>query len=322
MAGALAAVQTKLPGMSQKAIQNSAHSVMKGGVDYGNSSIVDFVRTGEYIKPSAVSDQVLHKQMKARLFALYLGLVWRMERTYIVMADAPDGCEGDDRGPDHLKVCLDEYQDFVFYIYFIPRVREGIMHQAYVRGPPGYFNIARDGIDLTLRDVVAASVNNYMNNKRGSRETAYMNTVDELQSVDARDWYSTDAGGGLYAGLFRIPVCRNPDGGAISSINKKESRNYPCMCGENNWLDGKPLWDQAKDETDVFLGQTGLQMSGDWADRCDKQCNKDHKQFRNLVGTVGCGSGLTHPFDKCHTSQHTVKGCENGSENGHNQVNC
>ena len=297
--------------LTQFVIRLCAEKVLKGDVDLGNNSLATLVGSGDYIK-GEIHDNTYNNKMQNYWFALYLGIIWRAERTYIVMADAKSGCSADRRGPQHLKICLKQYPDKSFYIYFVPRVREGTLHQALVRGPPGHLNIIKEsGITVTLDDVVEASVQSYMNNKRQDTKLTDRN---DLETVQYDQWFGKKAVGGPYAGLFSIPVCRNPDGGPISSVNRETSRNYPCMCGENPWHD-KKNWDYGRDETPAFLEATGLVLSGDWEKFCDARCKKAHKHDYDFKGPHD--SGMKHPFDTCDTTRHVNTGCETDKGNGY-----
>lgn len=289
-------------------IRHSIHGLMNGGEAIDGKTIVDVVAGGEWAESSQMHSTEFQNQMRNTWFATYLGIIWRLERTYIVMADAESSCAADDRGPQHLKICLNDYPRNVFYIYFIPKVREGTPGTALVRGPPGHLNIANEqGIHLTLDDVVESSVFAYTHKMKDSS-----GSQDDATSYD--QYFEEPGKGGRYRGLFSIPICRNPDGGAISSINHQKSKNYPCMCGENPWND-KDNWDYSRDETQQFLIDTGLVASGDWQKHCDHHCKKDHKTDFDF-GDVKTTDHMHHPFDKCKTEGHKVKGVENDESDG------
>lgn len=239
--------------------------------------------------------------------AAIIGPLWQLERTYIVWADAPSGCENDKRGPAHLRVCLDNHSKAVFYPYFISRTREGSAHQALVQGPPGHEHLSEYG--LTLKDIVVASVEHYKEFKFG--------TFDFQQKDAFLKWTAPDAAqnGGDYRGLLTIPICRNPGGEAIAAVDLKEGINYPCMCGMYNWHDG---YSPNLDETEQFLNVTTYGESGDMKRRCD------HKQNCKENHDIDWDFGkIKHPWKRCEYDSKRPTSCEHPNHDGvHENKNC
>lgn len=292
--------------MSEETISHNLELLYKGQKDSKDWNIVEYARAGNYTAVDRTIKTDIHFR---KLWAAgIIGALWHLERTYIVWSDAPDGCASDTRGPAHLKVCLDDYPKAVFYSYFIERVRETTAHQALVQGPPGNKLLQEYG--LTLKDVVEASVEHYKKFK--------FDNFDFNQKDAFNQWASPDmiTKGGNYRGLFTSPVCRNPGGEAISSVNLEKGRNYPCMCGEYSWDTGPSS--PANDETEGFLRATSLGNSEDMKRRCD------HKQNCKENHDITWGfTKIKHPWVHCGHDKNRPRSCDHPNHNGVDQnENC
>lgn len=249
----------------------------------------------------------MHVKTKADL--IHQQLVW---------ADAPGGCDLEWRGPWQNRVCLPEEPTSSFWLYGIGQEMEndkGGHKQGDVRGPTGFHdfevcNRLGPTHDITLQDIVRSSLFVY----RNKLEDAITN-IDtwEIESVFNRENRKAGKGEplGQIPGAFSIPICRNPGGEAISSVHTKASRNYPCMCGNFGWTDGR--WRESLDETPDFLVKTGLMFSEDWEDYCsdNNKCfganNIDlHGDLDSLrsKGDPPIPKQLKHNFKTCKKQWH------------------
>lgn len=295
---------------TQNTVRGDLKSLLSGSADNTTSNIAAHVQTGAWAdkKMADVSYVAVAKNV---WFATYLGMIWKAERTYIVMSDVSSGsCATDNRGPSKLKVCLDEYPGNVFYIYFLPRVREGTLGKALLRGPPGWQGLEEEtDIVIGLKDVVQSSVYSYKihGNKPPSGSKSKKPVQDEVSSLLSS--------GGRFNGFFHIPVCYTPHGEAISFVNEKKSRNFPCMCGPGGWSH----YDQSTDETYDFLEASGLYQSGDWKNGCNSKWHSNHCHRKHSVNFPPFSAGKVrahHPFKKCRSKSHQHKGCETSKGNG------
>lgn len=97
---------------NHRAITQQAADAMDRSL--AGNTLVESVASGEYAEPNLEeADFVQHYQ--DLWVASYVGVLWQRERTYIVEANAVNGCENDHRGPESLRVCLDQYPGKVSY---------------------------------------------------------------------------------------------------------------------------------------------------------------------------------------------------------------
>lgn len=100
-----------------------------------------------------------------------------------------------------------------------------------------------------------------------------------------------------------IPVCQNPGGEIITSVDTDKGRNYPCQCGTNDvHHDNKPHFEPSKDESGEFLLATGLSTSKDLEGYCRIQmdCSHDHAWYYRFSKSFPNWNGLFDiPFTKC-----------------------
>jgi hypothetical protein len=95
--------------------------------------------------------------------------------------------------------------------------------------------------------------------------------VDKLAEVFRKEGLTYNMNGeldtkvknlGRVPGAFTVPICRNPQGESISAVYHSKKKNYPCMCGEWGWNDGR--WNLAQDQTKRFLKESKFMFSEDW----------------------------------------------------------
>ena len=152
-----------------------------------------------------------------------MDFLWSTERTFIVAADTEGGsCEGDRRGPWEARVCLPERSGKVSYIYRISQDQEGkkSWHVDQLFEPSGSKNLSQT---FDLEDAVRGSLR-FFDETNNSR-------LDDMTSASVGSLIRKEDNNKDFAGYWTIPVCEDPEGFWISSIDNDDGRNYPCMCG-------------------------------------------------------------------------------------------
>ena len=152
---------------------------------------------------------------------------------------------------------------------------------------------------------------------------------------------SAEAGGEAH-GLFNIPILYSPGGQAISSINSKDNRNYPCMAAKLPWSSGNHhLYSRDAEENDEkwtdndpdtmfqFMNATGLYQSDDWWKYCtdtDDHHGNHCEGNKNIDWKGKFGPNqfkkIQHPFKHCKARKgHKggFVGCEKPHNNGYDE---
>ncbi|KAG9943481.1 hypothetical protein KCU85_g8644, partial [Aureobasidium melanogenum] len=298
-----------------------------------NPRLVQLVQQGRYGNSSSIFTPEINKALRERWVTSYVSSIWNLEGTYIVMANTRN-CESDSRGYKPLRVCLEEAPEYVFYTFSKSVVREGTNHKAFIRGPIGHAKL-KSQTGFTLKDAVRAS---FVYSKRHG----YSASAGAPESEDILDSFfgpkSLEAGGKAH-GMFNIPILYSPGGQAISSINSRDNRNYPCMSARLPWLKSKHGHDlslEARDDekwTDndpetmfQFLNATGFYRSHDWWGYCHGQRKHHGNHCRGNKNVNWQGKfpkdqyeKLQHPFRKCKGRGHGFKGCERPNNNGYDK---
>jgi len=267
------------------------------------------------------------------LFSVSVNAAWMFDRAYIIHADAPMGCENDNGAHADYRVCLEEYPKSSFWVYALGQGKENDNFkddQAQVSGATGFrqFNTPRSELyNLTMKDVVRSSLfadrHDLYNAITGLNIDAMTNAFKKEgvkfpsdgkkdgvffpgDVVDDKQDPAVIQKLGKVPGTFTIPVCRNPRGESRSSVWEDKSRNYPCMCGEFGWDDGR--WNIKIDKTKRFFQLTGFMFSEDVEDFCSdhNDCEGEnsidwHKDFEAMrkPGDPKIPKKLKHPFKKC-----------------------
>jgi hypothetical protein len=230
-----------------------------------------------------------------------------------VHSDSRD-CQNDFRGPSENRVCLPEFPTSSFWLYAINPSEEddfGRNDQGLVRGPKGYRHFHADRNEkwkgISMEDIVRSSMWVHQNHLQDSIKSFDFNHLVSLLRRPDKDL-------DRLPGAFQVPVCRNPGGESISSVHSK-ARNYPCMCGEFGWNDGR--WSIERDETKNFLVLTGFKHSEDFEDFEDycsahnhcKGANDINYNFVSGPGDPAIPKKLKHPFKQCkETKGHDTVG--------------
>ncbi|KAK6002952.1 hypothetical protein QM012_000797 [Aureobasidium pullulans] len=189
-------------------------------------TLVDIVQGGQYVNTTEILPSY-RDELRNMWTASAISTIWSLEHSYIVASDVSSGtCKSDHRGPQILKSCLEEYPTKVFYTYFLSRCREGLRGKPLVRGPPGN-ELLTKLTSFTLDDVVRSSMTHLKGH--GNKIPKPAMGVESLATLFGPKT-AIMHGGGRARGLFMIPVCYTPGGHAISSINRKRSRNMSCAC--------------------------------------------------------------------------------------------
>jgi hypothetical protein len=238
----------------------------------------------------------------------------------------------------------------VFYTFFKSAAREGQPHAALIRGPPGHAQLEKY-TNLTMADVVQSSMAFYKDH-----DNIPVESRKGLKGLDSLYGNTTAINsGGRARGLFTLAVCYSPGGQAISSVNSKKNRNYPCMCTKFPWAHGNAAAESTKhapslqnlprhmaagsslhkrggydwDQSDAtasynFFRGSGLFQSQDLHSYCTHESTHvtpgNHcKEDKSVTWTWPEGNGykhLVHPFTKCKCRGHEYVGCEAPHNNG------
>ncbi|KAH0291637.1 hypothetical protein KCU62_g2651, partial [Aureobasidium sp. EXF-3399] len=321
---------------NQERIVDRFDAYLKGLFEGRDPSLPYLVQRGAYVKATRVLTPEHNKELEQRWAASYISSIWNIEKTYIVMSDTGN-CKSDSRGYKPLRVCLDEEPDYVFYAFSRSRVREGVKHKALVRGPIGHANL-HAVTNFTLTDVVRASL---VYSRRNGYSVSTGAPEGKEDIVDSFFGAKSVKDGGVAHGLFNIPILYSPGGQAISSINSKYNRNYPCMAARLPWSKNNHLqprdvqgpdekWTE-NDNTTMFqfMNATGFCSSDDWWEYCTddgshhgNHCkgNKDIN-WRGLFGKDQYDK-IQHPFKSCKArkgEKHGFVGCERPHNDGYKQ---
>lgn len=308
---------------------------MLGLLSGNDSSLTDLVQKGGYVNYTSVLTPKHNEGLRRRWRASYISSIWNLERTYVVMADTRN-CESDSRGFQGLRVCLEQARQYVFYIFSKSILREGTNHKALIRGPIGHSNLESE-TGFTLKDAVQAS---YVYSKRHGYSA---NSGAPEGSEDLMDsFFSPESAeeGGKAHGLFNIPILYSPGGQAISSINTRDNRNYPCMAARLPWTESNDQqrslqsrdmeWTDNDPETMFqFLNATGFYQSGDWWGYChgDRHHHGNHCRGNEKIDWTGKFGPhqykrIRHPFKHCKARKGHANGfvgCERPNNNGYDK---
>jgi hypothetical protein len=237
-------------------IDDDLRNLMTGKVNHKGMTIFDILTNEDFLGPDPNLQMALTQVEERFFFAVSVNAVWRFDRPYLLDTDVHFGsCKWDTCGDPRYRVCLDEFPMKSFWLYNIGQGREDdTFHddQAQVSGPSGLhrFNSASEQTyNITQEDIVRSSLWVHKNGLSDAIEAinvpeigkAFKKEGVDLLDNDAVHWPSDPNRSrmlGLVPGAFAVPVCRNPGGEAISSVNDDKSRNYPCMCGEFGWKHG------------------------------------------------------------------------------------
>jgi hypothetical protein len=314
-------------------IDNDLRSLMLGEANHKNTTIFDILSSKDFLGPDPNLEPALTQIEERFLFAVSVNAAWRFDRPYLLDTNVDHGrCRFDDRGDPKYRVCLDEFPTKSFWLYNIGQGRENdffLDDQAQVSGPSGlgHFESAdQQTYNITREDVVRSSLWVHENGLSDAVEAIDVPEIGEAfkkEGVDLLDnddvhWPNVANNSqnlGLVPGAFAVPVCRNPGGEAISSVNDDTGRNYPCMCGEFGWRHG---WNQVEDQTPAFLVRSGFMFSEDWEDYCSdhNDCRGDNKidlhvwlNDQRKDGDPKIPRKLKHPFKECKDpNSHYEKG--------------
>ncbi|RMZ69387.1 hypothetical protein GMOD_00006181 [Pyrenophora seminiperda CCB06] len=241
---------------------------LEGDKNSSGRDLLDVLTAGDFLIKDGVKGMEFKALSDKALFGSVINALWSWERAYVVEADVPDNqCQSDSRGPSQSRVCLDERPNKVYYLQALDQESE-IAAKAHtksldgysrIHAPTGYRNFG-EGEDnaaygLTKEDIVRSSLSVF--------ETRFKTRI-HTPGPQTKNRHDTDN----VNGIFRLPVCRNPEGQAISSVWSQKDRHYPCMCGNFGWDDSS--WNADKDETSYFLIETGLMYSNMWGTFCRK----------------------------------------------------
>jgi hypothetical protein len=290
-------------------ISSDLIDLMIGAKNAQDQDLPQLIISGEFIE----ADPQIYIKLKAIIGTYYqaamINSLWKFERAYILDTNSKDGnCHTDDRGASEVRVCLDEYPGHTYWLYSIDQSEEDDKFkddQALVHGPSGYRNFFENRSSnvhgLTKEDIVRSSLWIDANNFEDKVNAEKPDLLLLMRSmVDA----NKDLG--KVPGAFSLPICRNPDGEAISSVWDKKGRNYPCKCGEVPWK--QKHYDSSTDTTRKFLERTGFKYSEDWEDYCSdhNHCKGENSIDWNFApGPEGkkIPKKLKHPFKTCKESK-------------------
>ncbi|KAF2141039.1 uncharacterized protein K452DRAFT_334549 [Aplosporella prunicola CBS 121167] len=300
----------KLMTAFESSISNTTANWLAGGKDRNGKTIADIAEFAAFFQaPSGQDLQPLSDSITQLWMAAAVNYAWNTERLYIVVTNAPGGCEQDTSGPIQAHECLAEYPNLSFWVYGLDRASEKKKGHANLHTPPSFLTMNGQGMfKFNMTDIVRSSFIRYKK---------FKNKVHIDGKETLKNYGSSTGNGSSYnealgiaiglAGpktLFDIPVCFNPGGETIAGLSTGKARNYPCMCGDFSWKDG---YSEAKDETFDFLVKTGLGTSVDW----DHQCIQENHNCKEGKSKIWKGkfpdkmkgdkwnSDINAPFNKC-----------------------
>jgi hypothetical protein len=315
-------------------IEKDFRNLKRGETNRAGMNIAQLLMDEHFFAPDDDLLLSLQKREEQWNFAGLMNVLWTFERPYILDVDAPEGCESDKRGPSEYRVCLPEFPNRSFWLYSIGRVEEKDTFrndQAQVTGPYNFHAFDKENTEthlLTREDIIRSSLFVHRHNLHDAIESG---NITVMRAAFQQEGYELPVAGpseiidrashaekgnlGKVPGQFRIAVCRNPGGEAVSSVWSDDSRNYPCMCGEFLW-DGtygsERAYELGKDQILKFLEVTEFMFSEDWEDYCSGHngCEGLDSVDINAVLEAKRHSGdpsipekLKHPFQKCDKPQ-------------------
>ncbi|KAJ4362204.1 hypothetical protein N0V95_001448 [Ascochyta clinopodiicola] len=304
---------------AQRSIDLELKHLMIGANNTQNRSLIDLLADSDFLEPYPELAEDLNNHFGRVVTGTAQNKMWEFHRAYILLVNNPGGCENDKtqyvRGPTEYLVCLPEHPELGFWLYSIDRSEEDDSFkddQALVRGPTGFWRLegGSEYFGLTLQDVVRSSYHVHLEDlvkKKG--ESIEMDPLSIDTSIR-----SPNETLGRVPRIFTIPICRNPGGEAISGVLSKKGRNYPCMCGETGWDDGR--WTEEIDETPTFLLRSGFAFSEDWEDYCSDHnyCKGENSidlkawlNARRSPDDPEIPRKLRHNFKECHKRRDSRK---------------
>jgi hypothetical protein len=314
-------------------IDDDFRQFMKGSPNNNQKTIADALTTMPFLVPGPDLTQSVINMEKQWLYAAAVNRIWRaFNRPYILDTDAPMGCINDGRGHYDYRICLPEYPYRSFWLFAIgsylenedTKTNKAFNHrQAHVSGPWTFrfFNKYQDkphnistGIkeehlfrSITQQDMVRSSLYVHRHKLADDFDNSNITTIGGAFHYADLSFDARGSGWSKVQGAWSIPICRNPGGEAITSVHRRTSRNYPCMCGEFGWSGG---WTFENDETMRFLELTGFQFSEDWEQLCrhHNSCTRERDIDMKSIMKAKLGppfedkipKKLRSPFESCH----------------------
>jgi hypothetical protein len=314
---------------------------MKGLPNRNGATIVDAMTTMPFLSPGPdLMESVVNMEKKWLYAAAVNRIWWAFNRPYIVDTDAPMGCIYDGRGHYDYRICLPEYPYRSFWLWAIgsylefdkPGSSRPLNHaQAHVSGPWTFrfFNKYHDKPHklsndpevnlfgtITQQDMLRSSLFVHRHQLADDYDNSNITTTGgAFHYADLTFGDDAELGWTGVQGAWSVPICRNPNGEAITSVHRRTSRNYPCMCGEFSWNGG---WTFEEDETMRFLELSRFQFSKDWRTVCrEASCHRDKEIDMKAIFQAKLGppqdkdipEKLRGPFKECrHPKSHKFKG--------------
>jgi hypothetical protein len=313
-------------------IDNDFRQFMKGSPKHNNTTIVDALTTMPFLAPGPDLTETIINMEKQWLYAAAVNRIWwAFNRPYIIDSDAPMGCINDGRGHYDYRICLPEYPYRSFWLFAIGSYLENDEHdsaklynhrQAHVSGPWTFrfFNKYQNkphnlstGIteehlfrSITQQDIVRSSLYVHRHKLADDFDNSNITTIGGAFHYADLSFDTGGSGWSKVQGAWSIPICRNPNGEAITSVHRRTSRNYPCMCGEFGWFGG---WTFEDDETMRFLELSRFQFSEDWEKVCrdHNSCSRQKDIDMKTIMKAKLGPPLDNeipkklrsPFNEC-----------------------
>ncbi|KAF2437967.1 hypothetical protein P171DRAFT_505745 [Karstenula rhodostoma CBS 690.94] len=299
---------------AEKKIREDAEAYMNGnmGMTPNNMNIVDLIRSGEFVEVAPGLNNDLHELVQKWFTAVAIDGLWSTEPVYILdtrINTYSSSCEEDPRGPVRNKVCLPERAGHVYWLYSMLEATRDIASppglKALLTSPERYSNITKEDI---VRSSLWVAENKL-------EEVLRPYDVTTVPGGDQLLYANSTENAGSLPGAFTVPICRNPGGEAISSVWSKEGRNYPCRCGNVNWI--YENWKRGLEESQFFYEQTGFYASTEFENQCQHQMGckgkgSHHWKFNIPKGYPPKAEGMKHVWKKCkHVHGHTTVGNPN-----------
>ncbi|KAL1630732.1 hypothetical protein SLS54_000603 [Diplodia seriata] len=237
---------------AKEVLNNATLTLMEGKQDGSSENIITILRNqGFYLPLDAQLKPRLQRHMNKEMLASTINLLWNSGHTnaWIVRSQAPSGCEADERIRPEAKVCLDNEKDWTYFVAGTDDYRDKDVSLVHLlpgwksmREKPGEYE------NITVEDVVASSLKWWRavgnHGLDAGAQPAGFNASKVLGQINDT---ATSA--------IHLPMCNNPGGEALSSLNEEDQLSFPCVCANQ---DGKPDDFSPQSETLGVLKTSGL----------------------------------------------------------------
>ena len=211
-----------LTNVSTAAIYDLGDRLFTGQTDSDGNHLWQYLANGSYADASTVQASQIQDFLQKQYIAAGINALWRSQRTYIIAAPTKPGiaCADDTRGPADSKLCLDEFNDQVFYAYMIQPGPSSQHKYPQVILPHGYKNLS-DYPSLDLQSAMTASVRAYYVAQFDYESVRQQRWIDAMRNSSVSGSTSPVDQGYSFEGMFTIPVCSDFYGNFISAVKSR-----------------------------------------------------------------------------------------------------